>query len=120
MKQLFLVPKGELMWLTSLLVIAAAVIVWLLVARIRRAVEMARFRILEILRDTKPNGQFGLDIVMASKGAVARGSVYVYLEDLERKGYVHSWPQNSHVDPRAVRRRMYQITEAGLGYLAAP
>jgi DNA-binding PadR family transcriptional regulator len=63
--------------------------------------------ILRLLRDR--GDLYGLELVEASDGKLRRGSVYVYLSDLEDSGFVTSYlPKGS-----TVQRRKYKIT--GLG-----
>ena len=60
------------------------------------------------------------DLILAEAGVdLSRGTVYVTLERLERKGYVSSW----FSDPQAVRggkaRRIFKLKPAGLAAVRA-
>ena len=60
------------------------------------------------------------DLINADAGiALSRGTIYVTLERLERKGYVTSW----FSDPQAVRggkaRRIFRLKPAGLAAVRA-
>ena len=62
---------------------------------------------------------FGLQIVDASGGAIARGTIYVTLGRMEEKGFV-----TSRADPRSagspgMPRRLYRATALGAAVLRA-
>jgi DNA-binding PadR family transcriptional regulator len=67
---------------------------------------------LEILSMLVGRAKYGLEIVNESNGSIKRGSVYVLLQRLEKKGFVAS-----KSDPRALQpgsqRRSYSITGSG-------
>ena len=69
------------------------------------------FEILRVLADN-PSGIYGLQIVRKSDGVVKRGSVYVLLSLLEKKGFVKSTPVD---DPyqSGTPRRTYKIRALG-------
>ncbi len=71
--------------------------------------------ILDLLTARGPT--YGLDLVAASRGRLKRGSVYVTLGRMEKKGFVRS-----RVDQRPAEgppRRLYEPTALGLRALVA-
>lgn len=73
--------------------------------------------ILGILRD-EPGGMYGLEMVRASRGRLARGTVYVLLGRLEEKGYVRS-RVNRDADHPGLPRPRYTLTAVGQRALEA-
>ena len=61
---------------------------------------------------------YGLQMVEASGGALKRGTIYVTLSRLEKKGYVESWLDDAS-PANAPARRRYRITAAGRRVLQA-
>ena len=83
--------------------------------RIHRFVEPC---LLMLLRDNEAHGyqlQEGLKQFGFEQNPVDSSTVYRFLRDLERRGFVTSRWDTSNVGPA---RRLYQITEEGNGYLA--
>ena len=72
--------------------------------------------ILELL-----SGQelFGLQLVLQSKGALKRGTVYVTLGRMQDKGYVESWTEKQPEGAIGLPRRLYRPTAYGLRVLEA-
>lgn len=73
--------------------------------------------VLSLLRD-EPRGMYGLEMVKASNGELARGTVYVLLGRLEEKGYVRSWVKGQPDHPGLPRPR-YALTAPGRRVLEA-
>ncbi|MGH7869611.1 MAG: PadR family transcriptional regulator [Candidatus Dormibacteraceae bacterium] len=73
--------------------------------------------VLGLLRD-EPRGLYGLEMVRASNGDLARGTVYVLLGRLEEKGYVRSWVKEQPDHPGLPRPR-YALTAKGRRVLEA-
>ena len=67
--------------------------------------------ILKLLRRRRQ--MYGLEIVRASDGAIARGSVYVLLDRLEEKGFVTSWLEDKPPHVPGIARRLYKATKRG-------
>ena len=78
---------------------------------------MTELAILSVLA-SEPKGMYALEIVRASDGKLARGSIYTLLGRLEWKGFVIS-----RLDHRAahsgLRRPRYVVTKQGEQALAA-
>lgn len=74
------------------------------------------YKILDLLRA----GQecYGLKLVKESNGALKRGSIYVTLSRMERKGYIES---RQEVTPSVsgMPRRLYKVSGLGQQILAA-
>jgi PadR family transcriptional regulator len=62
---------------------------------------------------------FGLQLVLQSKGALKRGTVYVTLGRMQDKGYVESWTEKQPVGAIGLPRRLYRPTAYGLRVLEA-
>jgi DNA-binding PadR family transcriptional regulator len=73
---------------------------------------------LEVLRilQSGPTGVYGLDIIERAGGRIDRGSVYVVLGSLEKRGLVSS--RRPAAIPPPEPRPMYTITGDGLRVLA--
>ncbi|MFA6296864.1 MAG: helix-turn-helix transcriptional regulator [Patescibacteria group bacterium] len=71
--------------------------------------------ILEILQENG-NEMYGLDIIERSSGKLKRGTVYVWLDQLEDRNDIAS-RREEHVSLRRPRRRLYRITDQGLRVL---
>jgi PadR family transcriptional regulator, regulatory protein PadR len=67
--------------------------------------------ILELL--VANGAMFGLQLVESSKGALKRGTVYVTLGRMERKGFVESEQEPAQPGAIGLPRRLYRPT--GLG-----
>lgn len=68
-------------------------------------------RILQIL---VTNGEsYGLDLVRRSEGSLKRGTIYVALDRMEKKGFVESRKEPPPSRQGGMPRRMYRVT--GLG-----
>jgi DNA-binding PadR family transcriptional regulator len=88
---------------------------------------LAEVNVMRVLQDA-PSGLYGLQIVAESNGTISRGSVYVLLDRLERKGFIdvkrtdvkgtHPGLQRPHYKLNAEGRRMVVAAEA-LGMLTA-
>jgi len=57
---------------------------------------------------------FGLELVESSRGRVKRGSVYVLLARMERKGFVASRQEQRPAGAIGLPRRLYRATPYGL------
>jgi len=73
--------------------------------------------VLYLLRDA-PSGMYGLEMVEQSQGSLGRGSVYVILSRMEKKGFVESRTPKRADHPGLPRPR-YRITGLGLKTLQA-
>lgn len=69
--------------------------------------------ILEILWDAHPRELYGLEIVKRSKGRLGRGTVYVRLSRMEKRGEVSSRLEDESETEYGIRRSLYRITDAG-------
>jgi len=61
----------------------------------------------------------GLQLVEHSGSALKRGTVYVTLGRMTKKGYVESWTEKTAPDAIGLARRLYRPTGYGLRVLAA-
>ena len=61
---------------------------------------------------------YGLQMVDASEGALKRGTIYVTLARMEKKGYLESWLDEGSPSNAPLRRR-YRITAVGRRILQA-
>ena len=66
---------------------------------------------LELLRDGE---RYGLELVEASRGRLKRGTVYVTLGRMERKGFVESRQAAQPAGAIGLPRRLYSATAYGL------
>ena len=71
--------------------------------------------ILELLAVN--TSMYGLQLVSLSKGKLKRGTVYVTLGRMEKKGLILSEPEKLSDDSGLVPRRMYRPTPFGLRVL---
>jgi DNA-binding PadR family transcriptional regulator len=74
--------------------------------------------ILELLT-AKQDRMYGLELVAQSGGRLKRGTVYVVLGRMLRKGFVEVEPEKHADDSGLVPRRMYRATGLGLRVLRA-
>jgi DNA-binding PadR family transcriptional regulator len=74
--------------------------------------------ILELLA-AKQDRMYGLELVAQSGGRLKRGTVYVVLGRMLRKGFVEVEPEKHADDSGLVPRRMYRATGLGLRVLRA-
>ena len=58
--------------------------------------------------------RFGLEMSEASEGRVSRGSIYVLLARMEKKGFVESRQEERPPGAIGLLRRMYRATPYGL------
>ena len=58
--------------------------------------------------------KYGLELVGVSRGALKRGSVYVTLGRMERKGFVESRQEERPAGAIGLPRRVYRVTPYGL------
>ena len=72
----------------------------------------AEMRVMQTLQDN-PAGLYGLEIVEKSEGGVKRGSVYVFLGQLEEKGFVRVLPTKKAPQSGGLPRPKYQLTAEG-------
>jgi DNA-binding PadR family transcriptional regulator len=73
--------------------------------------------ILELLVNGK--AMYGLELVAGSKRRLKRGTVYVTLGRMERKGYISSRLEDVSPPSGGLRRRLYEPTTFGRRALAA-
>lgn len=77
-----------------------------------------RRKILELL---ERQSLYGLQLVDQSRGLLARGTVYIVLNDMEQEGLLVSQPEPNHDASRGgIPRRIYALTGAGRDALADP
>jgi PadR family transcriptional regulator PadR len=62
---------------------------------------------------------YGLQLVVASKGRLKRGTVYVTLGRMEDKGYVTSRAEDAPDGAGGLPRRVYEITPQGARVMKA-
>jgi len=72
--------------------------------------------ILERLRD---GDKYGLELVESSGGRLKRGTIYVTLGRMERKGFVTSRQESQPPGAIGLPRRLYTATAYGLKVLEA-
>ncbi|TRD13877.1 PadR family transcriptional regulator [Palleronia caenipelagi] len=74
------------------------------------------YTILDLLRAGQE--RYGLEMVSESGGALKRGSIYVTLSRMERKGYIESRQEIVPSVP-GMPRRLYRVTGLGQQALSA-
>jgi len=62
---------------------------------------------------------YGLQMVAASKRRLKRGTIYVTLGRMERKGYIRSRLEDAPPQAGGLPRRLYTLTPVGRRVLAA-
>ena len=67
--------------------------------------------IIDLLRDGE---RYGLELVEASRGKLKRGTIYVTLVRMEKKGFVESRQEEPRAGAIGLPRRMYRVTPYGL------
>ncbi len=72
--------------------------------------------VLELLLDGQ---DFGLNLVARSKGGLKRGTVYVTLARMERKGFITSKQEPQAPGAIGLPRRIYRVTPLGKRALRA-
>lgn len=72
--------------------------------------------VLELLLD---GPDFGLNLVARSEGALKRGTVYVTLGRMERKGFIASEQEPQPPGAIGLPRRIYRVTPLGRRALRA-
>jgi PadR family transcriptional regulator, regulatory protein PadR len=72
--------------------------------------------VLALLRDGE---KYGLELVEASGGRLKRGTIYVTLGRMERKGFVTSRQEAQAAGALGLPRRLYTATAYGLKVLEA-
>ena len=72
-----------------------------------------------MLEQLREGEKYGLELVAASGGALKRGTVYVTLGRMERKGFVESRLEAQPRGAIGLPRRLYQATGYGLKVLDA-
>jgi DNA-binding PadR family transcriptional regulator len=72
--------------------------------------------VLELLRGAE---RYGLELVERSGGRLKRGTVYVTLGRMERKGFVESRQEPQAPGAIGLPRRLYQATAYGMKVLEA-
>jgi PadR family transcriptional regulator, regulatory protein PadR len=73
--------------------------------------------VLELL--ARDRELYGLQLVAASKRRLKRGTIYVTLGRMERKGYVASRLEDAPPQAGGLPRRLYTLTAVGRRLLAA-
>jgi PadR family transcriptional regulator, regulatory protein PadR len=72
-----------------------------------------------VLEQLQHGEKYGLELVAASGGALKRGTVYVTLGRMERKGFVESRQEAQRAGAIGLPRRLYRATAYGLKVLDA-
>ena len=72
-----------------------------------------------VLRILTTGESYGLDLVKKGDGALKRGSIYVTLGRMEKKGFISSRQEESTPDYIGIPRRIYKIEGSGLRALRA-
>jgi DNA-binding PadR family transcriptional regulator len=73
-----------------------------------------------VLEQLRPGAEkYGLELVAASRGELKRGTVYVTLGRMERKGFVESRQEERAPGAIGLPRRLYRATAYGLKVLEA-
>ena len=72
-----------------------------------------------VLEQLRTGDKYGLELVTASRGALKRGTVYVTLGRMERKGFVESRQEPLAAGAIGLPRRLYRATAYGLKVLDA-
>ena len=80
------------------------------------SISSREYLVLQQLRDGE---KYGLELVSASGGALKRGTVYVTLGRMERKGFVESRQEPLPLGAIGLPRRLYRATGYGLKVLEA-
>jgi DNA-binding PadR family transcriptional regulator len=73
----------------------------------------------EILEALRGQEMFGLQLVEASRGRVKRGTVYVTLGRMQKKGFVESRLEARQPGAIGLPRRLYRATAFGIRVLEA-
>lgn len=69
--------------------------------------------VLELLLDHSAEEMYGLQLVKESPDRLKRGTIYVTLDRMEKKGYVNSRHEEKPDTMPGMPRRLYQITGYG-------
>jgi PadR family transcriptional regulator, regulatory protein PadR len=72
-----------------------------------------------VLEQLQKGEKYGLELVAASRGALKRGTVYVMLGRMERKGFVESRQEAQPTGAIGLPRRLYRATAYGRKVLEA-
>jgi DNA-binding PadR family transcriptional regulator len=67
--------------------------------------------IIDLLADGE---RYGLELVGSSRGRLKRGTIYVTLARMEKKGFVESRQEQLRPGAIGLPRRMYRVTSYGL------
>ena len=82
----------------------------------RSSISATEALVLDQLRDAE---QYGLQLVEASGGRLKRGTIYVTLGRMERKGFVASRQETQVPGATGLPRRLYKATAYGVQVLDA-
>lgn len=80
------------------------------------SISRTEYLILDLLRTDE---RFGLELIAASGSRLKRGSIYVTLGRMERKGFVESRQEERHPGAIGLPRRLYRATPYGLKVVEA-
>ena len=72
-----------------------------------------------VLKILTAGESYGLDLVKKSDGALKRGSIYVTLGRMEKKGFISSRQEDSTPDYIGIPRRIYKMEGFGMRALRA-
>jgi PadR family transcriptional regulator, regulatory protein PadR len=73
----------------------------------------------QVLEQLRLKEKYGLELVAGSRGDLKRGTVYVTLGRMERKGFVESRQEDRAPGAIGLPRRLYRATAYGLKVLEA-
>jgi PadR family transcriptional regulator PadR len=80
------------------------------------SISATEYLVLDLLRDGE---KYGLQLIEASGGRLKRGTVYVTLGRMEKKGFVESRQEAQPPGAIGLPRRIYTATAYGLKVLEA-
>jgi PadR family transcriptional regulator PadR len=69
--------------------------------------------VLELLLESPAKEMYGLEMVAGSGDRLKRGTVYVTLDRMEDKGYLHSRQEDPRPNASGLPRRLYRVTAYG-------
>jgi len=89
-----------------------------MVSKRPRLLTLSVVDVLLIEKLTEHGELYGLQLVVASRRKLKRGTVYVTLGRMEQKGYITSRLEDAPANVGGMPRRLYQVTSLGRRVLA--